>query len=151
VQMNYEKLKPEIETDPPHLSYAEMTDADLAALLNVSNRTITRRAPVTKYAFVDLLGLPRAGELWAKIQTLAEANTEAAMALRLLDADEGIDASMLASLLPRAKTALGILDNEIAVLTTETVSRAEEIGIEEVTHAHIRSARHQIQVGVSYE
>jgi len=149
--MNYEKLKPEIQNDPLKLGYAGMTDEDVAGALNVINRIITRRASVTKYAFVDLLGLPRAGELWAKIQTLAEANTEAAMALRLLDADEGIDASMLASLLPRAKTALGLRDNEIAALTTQTVSRAEEIGIEEVTHAHIRSARDQIQVGVSYE
>jgi len=50
----------------------------------------------------------------------------------------------LADLLPRAKTALGITDAEIAALTTETVSRGAELGIGAVTVGHVFSARLQI-------
>jgi len=142
--MNYEILNLELATDPLTLGYAAMADAGVAEALNEQDRTILRRASVTKYSFVDVLGLPRAGELWAKIETLAEINTEAAMALRLLDADAGIDAGKLADLLPRAKAALGITDEEIAALTTETVSRGAELGIGAVTVGHVESARLRI-------
>ena len=140
--MNYEVLNAELAADP--LTLAKKTDAEVAAMLNEQDRVVVRRASVTKYSFVEVLGLSRAGELWAKIETLADTNTEAAMALRLLDADAGIDAGKLAALLPRAKTALGITDEEIAALTTETVSRGAKLGIGAVTVGHVESARLRI-------
>lgn len=133
--MDYTVLKNEIDTDPLARGYAGMTDSEVATDLNTEYRTFNR----TSITGEDLARLSDGSEL-SNLVGRQFALWQTYCGLEVISIETGTETrEALAALFPagsdtRAQIVAFIQENI-------SISRAAELGLEEVASRHVRDVR----------
>lgn len=146
--MNYAVLTAEVQGDPLTLGYSGMTNAEVAASLNAVNRS--------RVSAVSMRLVIRWATRWDVLYTLEVGANTGPPAVRKLckgalamlasshvpefDVTDPELQGMMAALVT-AGTITQAMADDLVALGTETISRAEELGLPEVNHGHIFHVR----------
>jgi len=129
--MDYAKLKAEITNDPLALGYSGKTDEQVCALINAKTRS----------KHVELLQPTQILNAVVYAEWTAKTATQQQMIWNLLGMGAlnpwGIEATIFTSVFGAGSATITAL----AAMRVQTISRAEELGIETVYAGHIAEAR----------
>jgi hypothetical protein len=135
--MDYAALRTELTTDPVTLGYAGLTDTLAAAKLNATDtsRTATRTAVPVQEVFnaIDDGAWPTAG-------SLSESKLRTVLGMPQVDASNTNTRGILGAVFP-ASGATAATRTRLLALSTQTVSRAVELGLGPVLTSDVTKAR----------
>lgn len=146
--MNYSALKTEISTDPLAIGYAKMTDDQVAASLNTSNRAAIASVMVNARTAMQTLGATKGAAFLDALENAAASTSPVKWAMYFLKSDSGVDVGD-----PQTRgqldalAAAGVLNQAdvttIKALAETTISRAHELGLPVVMPWQVDHARGQ--------
>lgn len=146
--MSIEALKNEIVNDPIPRGYSGMTDAEVAASVNVVDRTVADPVRKRTRDIVKAFGVAEGHALLIALQTAAASNLALAAILDAckdyseeggLDFSDAITIEAIDALVP---AVLSVEQGAaLKALGRKTISRAEELGIGKVAPGTVQQAR----------
>jgi hypothetical protein len=131
--MDYLALKNELSTDPLSRGYAGMTNAQAAASLNTANRTITRKS----ISGAEIIKATLVAEYTALSADLKTAYWGMVGASGGVDPSDANTRAIFGAMFGAATTTRA----NLLALQNQTVSRAAELGLGEVTPGDVQCAK----------
>lgn len=135
--MDYPVLKNELQLDPVSLGYSALTDTQAAAKLNAvdTGRTLNRTAVPAQEVFnaIDDGAWPTAG-------SLSESKLRTVLGMPAVDASNTNTRGIFGAVFPNTG-ATAATRTRLLAIGTQTVSRAQELGLGPVLVSDVTKAR----------
>lgn len=135
--MDYRALHAELTTDPLALGYSGLNNASAANKLNAldTGRTVNR----TRVDVAEVFSAIDDGA-WPAVNSQAAHKLQVVMGMPFVDASNTNTRGILGAIFPNSGATVNTR-NRLLALSTQTVSRATELGLGVVTEGDVAQAR----------